>query len=98
VAIGITCSPIPDFDAIDGIHVDIIALMCLPVPKTHGNYARMNLAVEALVEWTLLISRFQKAAELRDRLCKARSREEVVALIAASPVEVPVWYAEPDGT
>lgn len=98
VAIGITRSPVPDFDAIDGIHVDIIALMCLPVPRTHGNYARMNLAAEALVEWTLLSSRLQDTAELRDRLRKARSREEVVALIAASPVEAPAEYTEPDGT
>jgi hypothetical protein len=82
------------FETIDGSHVDIIALMALPAPEPHANYARMNLAVECLVEWTLLI-RTQEAAELRDRLRNARSPEEVVALIAASTVEAPAEYTAP---
>lgn len=91
IAIGIAQSPLADFESYSGSLIDIVILQCLTIKKYD---TRQNLDMQYLVEATLVSH--DEAPVLREQLRKARSREEVVALIAASPVEARVWPAEPD--
>jgi mannitol/fructose-specific phosphotransferase system IIA component (Ntr-type) len=94
IAIGIARSPLPDFESHSGSPIDIVVVQCLALTGIKKHDARRNLDMQYLVEKTLVIH--DEAQALRDQIRKARSREEVLALIAASPVEAPTRLTEPD--
>jgi mannitol/fructose-specific phosphotransferase system IIA component (Ntr-type) len=89
IALGIARSPLLEFESYSGSLLDIVILQCLAPTGIKKHDARQNLDMQYLVERTL-VNR-DEGRVLREQLRKARSHEEVVALIAASPVEAPVW-------